>query len=40
MCALFFLCNTCNRLAHESATNVWLVDHRACCCIFLPTEQH
>ena len=32
---LFMLCRNCNRLARESATNTYIVDIRACRCIFL-----
>lgn len=36
MRGLFMLCRNCDRLAKESATRVWLVDHFACRCMFLP----
>lgn len=36
---LFFLCNNCNRLAQDSATRVYLVDHMACRCLFLPVKE-
>lgn len=32
---LFMLCRNCNRLAHASCTNVWIVDIMQCRCVFL-----